>query len=433
MTAREPQLLARRRARHRAGAAALRARGRRGARAQRHAGVRRRELERHRDRLDLRRPRHVQEVQGAGASRASVPVSSVDPRAFTPDELRDGWRLACRAPGARRAGDRGAAAADAAEGGAGRRRPPRDPAAVGAEAPPRARRADDGGPALGLRARAGRARGPRAARRAAACCATLGRVLRRANWDVTAVVCDDVLIDVEPGDTTARRFAIAFDLGTTTVVATLLDLETGTPAAVRSMLNRQQPFGADVITRICATMMDEGALDALQAARAGDARAAHRGGLRGGARRSRRGLRDHALRQRDDDAARARHRPRAALDGAVRRHDARPAAARCAADFGVPVHPRAPAFAFPSLGAYVGGDIVAGHARHRADARQAAAAVHRRRHELGDRARQPGRRRRHRRARRPGVRGGADPLRHARRRRRDRGRARSPTASSRSR
>jgi uncharacterized 2Fe-2S/4Fe-4S cluster protein (DUF4445 family) len=31
-----------------------------------------------------------------------------------------------------------------------------------------------------------------------------------------------------------------------------------------------------------------------------------------------------------------------------------------ASDFGVSVHPRAPAFAFPSLGAYVGGDIVAG-------------------------------------------------------------------------
>ena len=27
-----------------------------------------------------------------------VPISAVDPRAFTPDELRDGWRLACRAP-----------------------------------------------------------------------------------------------------------------------------------------------------------------------------------------------------------------------------------------------------------------------------------------------------------------------------------------------
>src|SRR3712207_8291996 len=34
-----------------------------------------------------------------------------------------------------------------------------------------------------------------------------------------------------------------------------------------------------------------------------------------------------------------------------------------AADFGIPVHPRAPAFAFPSLGAYVGGDIVAGMLR----------------------------------------------------------------------
>ena len=42
----------------------------------------------------------------------------------------------------------------------------------------------------------------------------------------------DVLVDVEPGDTSARRFAIAYDLGTTTVVATLLDLSTGTPAAV---------------------------------------------------------------------------------------------------------------------------------------------------------------------------------------------------------
>ena len=47
---------------------------------------------------------------------------------------------------------------------------------------------------------------------------------------MTAVIVDEALIDVEPGDTTERRFAIAFDLGTTTVVATLLDLATGTPA-----------------------------------------------------------------------------------------------------------------------------------------------------------------------------------------------------------
>ena len=47
---------------------------------------------------------------------------------------------------------------------------------------------------------------------------TLGRVLRAADYKVTAVVVDDVLIGVEPGDTSGRRFGIAFDLGTTTVV-----------------------------------------------------------------------------------------------------------------------------------------------------------------------------------------------------------------------
>ena len=54
-------------------------------------------------------------------------------------------------------------------------------------------------------------------------------MLRDAHFKVTAVVCDEALVAVEPGDTTGRRYAIAFDLGTTTVVATLLDLETGTP------------------------------------------------------------------------------------------------------------------------------------------------------------------------------------------------------------
>src|ERR1051326_622444 len=94
---------------------------------------------------------------------------------------------------------------------------------------------------------------------------TLPRVLRSADWDVTAVIVDDRLIDVEPGDTTGRRFALAFDLGTTTVVANLIDVATGQPAAVRSMLNLQQPFGADVISRISATMTDPHALDALRA------------------------------------------------------------------------------------------------------------------------------------------------------------------------
>src|SRR5262249_25395272 len=92
----------------------------------------------------------------------------------------------------------------------------------------------------------------------------LGSTLRRANWQGTRVPVDGGLSGREPGDTNRRRHALAFDLGTTTVVATLLDLETGQPAAVRSILNAQQPFGADVISRISATMLDEGALSLLR-------------------------------------------------------------------------------------------------------------------------------------------------------------------------
>jgi uncharacterized 2Fe-2S/4Fe-4S cluster protein (DUF4445 family) len=187
----------------------------------------------------------------------------------------------------------------------------------------------------------------------------LGKVLREAHFDVTAVVCDDVLIGLEPGDTTGRRYAIAFDLGTTTVVATLLDLETGTPAAVRSMLNRQQPYGADVISRVSATMLDDAALGALEA-RAHETLAQ---------------LAQEVCEEAEVPPTEVYEivvvgnvtmtqlalgidpEPLSMAPFIVAAHDLPPA---LAADFGVTVHPRAPAVVFPSLGAYVGADIVAG-------------------------------------------------------------------------
>ena len=99
-----------------------------------------------------------------------APLSPVDPRAFTVDELKGGWRLACRAGDAGGPDGRGAAAPDAPEGGARRRRAARDPAAGRAEALPRADGADARGPDLRPRARArgdGRPRAARAARRRA--------------------------------------------------------------------------------------------------------------------------------------------------------------------------------------------------------------------------------------------------------------------------
>ena len=187
----------------------------------------------------------------------------------------------------------------------------------------------------------------------------LPKALREADFKVTAVIADEALIDVEPGDTTGTRYALAFDLGTTTVVATLLDLETGTPVAVTSMLNKQQPYGGDVITRISATMMDPETLPRLQEAAAAT-------------------LRELAAEVCAEGGVDPAHVYEVALAGnatmtaLILGIDPEPIGVApfvmssatfpvvSAADLGLEIHPRARAFVFPSLGAYVGGDIVAG-------------------------------------------------------------------------
>jgi uncharacterized 2Fe-2S/4Fe-4S cluster protein (DUF4445 family) len=288
----------------------------------------------------------------------NAPIGPVDPRAFTTDELNAGWRLACRAlahddltvevpPLQTRP--------KAALAGVGRHvilRPAVQKRYLELDEPTLEDQASDLERLLAamddveLRVPLDLVRG-------------LGRTLRESNWKVTAVLCDDMLIDVEPGDTTARRHAIAFDLGTTTVVATLLDLETGQPEAVKSILNAQQPFGADVISRISATMIDPDALEVLR-------------------------VRAHetlsALTQ--EVCAEAGVEPKEVYEVVVTGNvtmiqlalgiDPEPlsmapftiAARRLpeatAEEFGIDVHPRAPAVLFPALGAYVGPDIVAG-------------------------------------------------------------------------
>jgi uncharacterized 2Fe-2S/4Fe-4S cluster protein (DUF4445 family) len=287
-----------------------------------------------------------------------VPVGPIDPRAFTVDELREGWRLACRA----------SARTDlvvevpplqtrpkAALVGVGRHvilRPAvQKRHLILAEPSLEDQRSDlqrvlDGLEDLEPHASIELLR-------------SLGGVLRAASFEVTAVVCDEELIEVEAGDTTARRFAIAFDLGTTTVVATLLDLESGQPVAVRSMLNRQQPYGADVITRISATMMDDHALAALRE-RAHETLAELLGEVCAEGEVDPREVYEITVCGNVTMmqlALGVDPEPLSMAPFVVATHEFPPVRA---ADFGLEVHPRAPAFVFPSLGAYVGGDIVAG-------------------------------------------------------------------------
>jgi uncharacterized 2Fe-2S/4Fe-4S cluster protein (DUF4445 family) len=288
----------------------------------------------------------------------SVPVSNLDVRAFSPEQLRAGWRLAClaQATGNLRVEIPPLVTRPkAATVGVGRQvilQPAVQKRYVELEEPtladqrPDLARLRDAIEDLELQVDL------HALRR-------LPSVLRAADYRVTAVVVDNTLVDVEPGDTSARRFAIALDLGTTTVVATLLDLATGTPVAVQSTLNQQQPFGGDVITRISATMMDPAALDRLQDLAHGTL----------------------------DELAQAVCREagvspsevyeiavagNATMSALVLGIDPEPLGVApfvmssatlpgvLASDLGVHVHPRARATVFPALGAYVGGDIVSG-------------------------------------------------------------------------
>jgi uncharacterized 2Fe-2S/4Fe-4S cluster protein (DUF4445 family) len=82
-------------------------------------------------------------------------------------------------------------------------------------------------------------------------------VLRQADFKVTVNIVRPVradgknrIINIEPGDTTDRNYAIAVDIGTTTVWGQVINLITGEVMAQYGDFNAQISYGEDVITRI---------------------------------------------------------------------------------------------------------------------------------------------------------------------------------------
>ncbi len=91
-------------------------------------------------------------------------------------------------------------------------------------------------------------------------------VLRQEDFSITALVLEDGLphlLAVEPGDQRKRHFAVAFDIGTTTLCAQLIDLSKGKVLAETSDYNPQISYGEDVISRI-EYARREGGLQLLQ-------------------------------------------------------------------------------------------------------------------------------------------------------------------------
>jgi uncharacterized 2Fe-2S/4Fe-4S cluster protein (DUF4445 family) len=70
-------------------------------------------------------------------------------------------------------------------------------------------------------------------------------------------------LSIESGDTTDTHLAVAIDIGTTTVSAELLDLNTGAVLAHEAEYNQQVSYGEDVISRIIYSQKP-GGLDKLQ-------------------------------------------------------------------------------------------------------------------------------------------------------------------------
>ena len=95
----------------------------------------------------------------------------------------------------------------------------------------------------------------------------LPEVLRQNDWTVTVTLGHRgkilEIIDVQPGDTSNLNYGVAIDVGTTTVVASLLEMETSKVVDSEAVYNTQMKFGEDYIQRIIYAIQND-ALDEMQ-------------------------------------------------------------------------------------------------------------------------------------------------------------------------
>lgn len=92
----------------------------------------------------------------------------------------------------------------------------------------------------------------------------LAKILRDADWKVTTTVWHNRrIIAVEPGNTSDKLFGLALDVGTSKIVAHLVNLMTGETASAVAVENPQITHGEDIVTRL-AFGADEARLRKLQ-------------------------------------------------------------------------------------------------------------------------------------------------------------------------
>src|SRR5262245_13296752 len=93
--------------------------------------------------------------------------------------------------------------------------------------------------------------------------ARLPQALREDPAGATVTTFGRRIIAVERGDTTSMKFGLAIDVGTTSVVTTLVELTSGEQLASVSSLNPQAVFGGDLMSRIAFAQFNPGNLKKL--------------------------------------------------------------------------------------------------------------------------------------------------------------------------
>lgn len=98
------------------------------------------------------------------------------------------------------------------------------------------------------------------------CLSVLPTRLRETGRQLQVVLEGDCLLDVLPSSPPIHPLGLAVDLGTTTVVCTLIDLSTGRELGMASGVNRQIQYGDDVLSRIDHVRKEASRLKKLQQA-----------------------------------------------------------------------------------------------------------------------------------------------------------------------
>jgi len=190
----------------------------------------------------------------------------------------------------------------------------------------------------------------------------LPRLLREANWKVTVTLGwrggTLEVLQVEPGNTSGRNLGITVDVGTSTVVTHLLDLDTGRRVDAEAVYNSQRSWG-DTVTRRIIHAGTPGGLEELQKAVVSDIN----GMISALVERNNVSLHDitaitcagnttmtHLLLGLDPSPI--RKAPYVAASTA-------PPPVR-AVEVGIQINPRGLLYTVPSIGGWVGGDVTAG-------------------------------------------------------------------------